>query len=364
MKGFTLRDGHTRGGDFNSHATDTDYIGGGVYSPAWRTAVSVVATTCVEDCVVSNCVALTGGAGFGVTFNRCRLFRCRAVRGAATERSIMINIIADDMDSEGSSGIGVANWYGCVNATFGNNFRRDSTGKNDGYAMYNQWARSYAVSNTVVRGATGSITNAVNCVFRSTDSKINLARADMINCRKLTDAECALDAEYRPDCATSLLVDAGAPMDVGEKDVYGGQRIYNGTIDIGAVEGDWRPMFAKLLDGKGIRINVTAADPGVSSNYVGDATAVSLHEGEELAFAWSMSKRSAPRRGKVQVTGTGMLALTHNGETFATFTAADGVAEFTLPAAWLDAFAFAFEGEGSADLFGFAAPVSMAVSFR
>ena len=42
----------------------------------------------------------------------------------------------------------------------------------------------------------------------------------------------------------------------------------------------------------------------------------------------------------------------------------DGVAEFTLHAAWLDAFAFAFAGEGSADLFGFAAPVSMAVSFR
>ena len=66
----------------------------------------------------------------------------------------------------------------------------------------------------------------------------------------------------------------------------------------------------------------------------------------------------------MKVTGTGTLALTHNGETFASFTASDGVAEFTLPAAWLDAFAFTFEGEGSADLFGFAAPVGTALSFR
>ena len=276
----------------------------------------------------------------------------------------MINIIADDMDSEGSSGIGVANWYGCVNSTFGNNFRRDSTGKNDGYAMYNQWTRSYAVSNTVVRGATGSITNAVNCVFRSTDSKINLARADMINCRKLTDAECALDAAYRPDCATSLLVDAGASMDVGEKDVYGGPRIYNGTIDIGAVEADWRPTYAKLLNATSRRLQVAAADSGVCTNDVGGVAAVVLHDGEELALTWSKSQRSAPRCGKVRVTGAGTLALTHGGETFATFTAADGVAEFTLPAAWLDAFAFAFDGEGSADLFGFAAPVGTALSFR
>ena len=100
------------------------------------------------------------------------------------------------------------------------------------------------------------------------------------------------------------------------------------------------------------------------TNDVGGVPAVVLHDGEDLSFAWSMANRSAPRRGNVRVTGEGTLTLTHNGETYATFTASDGVAEFTLPAAWLDAFAFAFEGEGSADLFGFAAPIGTSLSFR
>ena len=110
--------------------------------------------------------------------------------------------------------------------------------------------------------------------------------------------------------------------------------------------------------------NIAVGFVVVGAIFVGGVAAVVLHDGEDLSFAWSMAKRSAPRRGNVRVTGEGTLTLLHNGATFATFTASDGVAEFTLPAAWLDAFAFAFEGEGSADLFGFAAPVGTALSFR
>jgi hypothetical protein len=32
-----------------------------------------------------------------------------------------------------------------------------------------------------------------------------------------------------------------------EKDALGGQRIYNGHLDIGAVEFDWRPVYARIL---------------------------------------------------------------------------------------------------------------------
>ena len=363
LKGFTLRGGRTRSGSFDTHVNDADYLGGGAYSPAWTISPVKVAETRVEDCVVSNCISIVGGAGLGVTFDRCRLFRCRAVRGSAVERVGLVNTIVDDMDSEGSSGIGVANWYSCVNSTLGANFRRDSTGRADGYAMHNQWKAFYGISNSVVRGK-AAITNAVNCVFSSTDGSVDLEREDMINCLKLTAAECALDEAYRPDLATSALVDAGCAIDVGGTDVYGGQRVYNGKIDIGAVEADWRPAYAKLLDGRGSRIQVGEAAPGVTTNGVDGAAAVELHGGEAVSMAWSRPRGAAPRRGKVLVTGAGTLSMTHGGEAYATFTATGGAAEFEVPAAWLDTFTFAFEGEGAAELYGFSSPIGATISFR
>ena len=72
------------------------------------------------------------------------------------------------------------------------------------------------------------------------------------------------------------------------------------------------------------------------------------------------------RRGFVKVAGEGTLTVTLNGAPFGAYTVTDGAAEFAVPAAGLDAFAFtfAFDGEGVADLYGFSAKVGSVFSIR
>ena len=45
-------------------------------------------------------------------------------------------------------------------------------------------------------------------------------------------------------------------------DVNGGQRVYNGKMDVGAVEADWRSVYAGLLS-PSRKFSVKAADPDV-----------------------------------------------------------------------------------------------------
>ena len=129
VRGCALTGGHTRSGWSDGNAASTDWHGAGACGAA-STAEDVAATR-VEDCVVSNCVAICGGAGYNVTFVRSRLFKCFATRGSATERCGLENSIVDDMDSDGSSGLCVNNAFQVVNVTIGRNIRNKDGG--DGY---------------------------------------------------------------------------------------------------------------------------------------------------------------------------------------------------------------------------------------
>jgi hypothetical protein len=79
-----------------------------------------------------------------------------------------------------------------------------------------------------------------------------------------------VDANYRPVFGKFWGIDAGATEclspELGDKDVYGTPRVLNGAIDIGAVEYDWRPVFASNI---GKRIALTDVSPSVTTNAVG-----------------------------------------------------------------------------------------------
>ena len=74
----------------------------------------------------------------------------------------------------------------------------------------------------------------------------------------------AVDADYMP-AKDSAPVDAGVnaeiPVELHGLDALGHQRIWNGTVDIGAVEYDWRGDYAAALGGAGM--TVTEASPSV-----------------------------------------------------------------------------------------------------
>ena len=283
VKGFTLTGGRTKSVWSDTNAASTDWHGAGACGALPSTSTDAapaadVASIRVEDCVVSNCTATCGGAGYYVTFVRSRLFKCRAQRGSATERCGLVNTIVDEMDSSGGSGLCVNNSYPIINTTIGPHIRRDSDG--NGAALFYQsdlFPTQYGVVNTVVLGSISYVTLMTNCVFTS-----GTVSANMVDTRKLTAAQIAIDANYRPDRATSALVDQGtAAVDYGETDVYGGQRVYNGTVDIGAVEADWRDQYAADISGKHA-FSVTAATPDV----VETAGVVRLPAGASLDAAW------------------------------------------------------------------------------
>ena len=68
---------------------------------------------------------------------------------------------------------------------------------------------------------------------------------------------------YRPVIGRNVCIDAGATdaLDILPAfDVQGGQRVYNGRLDIGAVEADWRGRYGRDI---GSRMEVLSASPAV-----------------------------------------------------------------------------------------------------
>ena len=279
--GCTLTGGRTMPlgtGNLDNLAGDPGYSGGGVFGEA--DGADAVALTRVENCIVSNCIALVGGAGHGVTFVNSRLFHCRATRGSATERCGLINTIVDEMDSEGSSGFCVNDSYPIINATIGKNIRKDASGAP--YALgWNRtlWPKLYDIVNTVILGYRyWTITSMVNSV--GLDS---VTGSGFVNCRQINNVEdLGLDEDYRPNIAGSpLLVDKGAPANYGDSDAYGGQRVYNAAVDIGAVEADWRERYAADISSGSL--TVKEASPTVQESA---SHSLLIPEGGMMRFAW------------------------------------------------------------------------------
>ena len=66
-------------------------------------------------------------------------------------------------------------------------------------------------------------------------------------CCVTNDAAMAFDG-YRPLIGKNLCIDAGTvdvPGTLKATDVLGGQRVYNGCLDIGATEADWRTRYGR-----------------------------------------------------------------------------------------------------------------------
>ena len=254
LKGFTLTDGGT------SHGTSQtdDTCGGGVLACGDLSPL-------IEDCIISNCFSTVGGGCKGGTYVRCRLIHLGAFEhgGAASGARLYGCYVEDCFDCPISGNMGL---YNC---TFGPDARLQFTG-NPVNTLISDWNKPIVnclilteTSGKYIRTYTCASNNlvcaAAGPIFGTSGSSVN-------NITNIPAANLAADAEGRP-LAGSLAIDSGDNALLAEGlsaagDLGGGQRIYNGAVDVGCWEYDWRPAFGAAL-GLVRPASVTKADPDV-----------------------------------------------------------------------------------------------------
>ena len=365
LRGFTLRGGRANYGFLTANGNvdkqGVDYMGAGAMGPMNTSAADFRkhATRVVENCVIEDCLAPRGGAARYVMLRNCTVTGCGGINmGTCVREAWMENCLVSKTRSNGSPHFYNVNISGCT-------FLPDNAGRTVDVDVKTYPGGIPAVNTAFCKAATLGGTVFTNCAFASgmtfkvSDGLVNVgAVADVADFR--------LDAEGRP-LAGSPLVDAGerSALAAGNTcDLAGGQRVYNGRVDIGCHEYDWRPAFASAL-GKGAGVAVAAAGPDVVAPADGG---LEIADGA-LDVVWGKKASGASYRFTAEVTGAGTLTVTLNGEPFATFTAADGVQDlkFTSPVAPNSlTFAYAAAGDdtGAARLYGFAHEQGTLLLFR
>ena len=102
----------------------------------------------------------------------------------------------------------------------------------------------------------------------------------------IISGDVGVDDDYRP-MLSSVAVDSAdsgyRSGDMPDADLLGGQRIYNGKMDIGALEADWRAAYAATIAPSDSRFAVRSADPSVTLS--GNGT-ISIPDGASVLLAW------------------------------------------------------------------------------
>ena len=184
----------------------------------------------------------------------------------------------------------------------------------------------------------------------------------------------AVDEYWRPNSFDAAAVDAAVdPADaqngcfrysisdvlLRDTDFAGGQRIYNGTQDVGAGEFDWRSRYRSAIGG-GSRVAVSAASPGVAEALRG----VALADGEGLTVELTPTGTNpgTPCKYAVALSGEVTLYLSVNGgEEIAVQTSGEKLLNLPPGANML---AFRCTGNGLAVLSDFSVVCGMKLIFR
>ena len=363
IEGFTVTGGYTwqtlpsgSGFDHNDH-------GGGIYSESDYGAT-------VDKCIISNnWSSFYGGGVCYSTVVQSRLFENHALKqGGAMYKSRIYGCIVDKNYTgfKADTNPSACFWHqAIVGCTLGSGTYTHDNGTN-GKVLTGENG-SAVFRDSLVLGSLGNYGNAsypvVNCVFKNGVG--SWGTVDKLqDCIVSAGDGIKLDENYRPlpgsagvDRVTAEeLTEATGGKLPTDKDLSGFQRMMNGKIDVGALEADWRGEYAKMLDGSGRRIAVTAATSGVTTNDIGGVSSLLLEDGDSFGLQWWSAMPFARRSCKVAVTGDGTLTVLRNGEEFAVYTAASTPVELSVPAGG-DAFdfTFAFMGEGVANVYGLTA---------
>ena len=344
LRGFTLLDGGTFSNNCPVATGAENRYGGGVFSKEVSSAA--IPSVFVRDCLIKNCGAAQGGGGYRGVYERCRFLGTMAQLGAGAatyDAAAMRNCIVDEV--RGATSIDQP--YLVVNCTIGkNNHMAGGNGQEGTGTLRARGDGKSQLVNILFLGGTPNIPvdGCTNCVVPSATylKTSTTARPGLVV------AEVEVDENYRP-VAGSANIDAGANFafsgDPAETDIHGTQRVYNGTVDVGAVEFDWRPQYKADLGGSR-RLEVTAA----SSNALHTASGVQLSDAQSLEAVWRCVGSTGSCEWEVLQDGAGTLWLSVNGG--AEEPVAPGIIRKRL-AGGDNVFAFRFEGAGAAYLKSF-----------
>lgn len=330
IRGFTLTGGHTCASKDN--VNDDDHRGSAVLGAS--------AETCfVENCIVSDNASQSGTLCKTINVN------CHVVDNVGTANA-----------SAGES----CGWYGCIidrnkggetvrnptvinSCTFGtgNSLLPGKSGSPQILYYYNT---SFPVCNSVfLYGRFLGYPCMTNCLLLSSmPTEANRIANNWCDCVTVASAGAAMmnsDHTLKPDSPAIDRGDASICRDFGGGfDAFGGQRVMNGRLDIGAHEWDWRPTYAKTL---GRKIRVFEASPAVSNLTDG----VAIPSGE-LSGAIDRSGRCY---FTFEIAGSGTLTAYLGDELVGMFTSGQTDA-YLGEVVEGTGFRFAYEpGEGEAD---------------
>jgi hypothetical protein len=157
------------------------------------------------------------------------------------------------------------------------------------------------------------------------------------------------DADGRPVYGRCAAIDFGdaslRPAIAGGYDVDGGQRIYNGAVDAGCCEFDWRGKYARRLGG--VAAEALFASPGVIMDK--DNGDVVLSDDCRLQIELdNQGLKETKYEVRWTITGDGVLSLRRKGELVESFTSSDAGAYVFASCDPCEGMEFSFEGSGSA----------------
>jgi len=291
VSGFTLTGGRTRSVGGQHYTADNS--GGGVCSE--------VNHALVENCIISNNASYRGGGARWATCVRCRFYDNVGVyNSGATGDSAMHECVVDH-----HTGADPIFGYGTVDSC--------SFGPNNN-SLGTPGSKTSIMSNCVFYSCAVVKTNALwNCYCTSVSGSQPLPTEEHLKVVPASDLVC--DAECRPVIGQNVAIDKGkGALRYGTgTDVYGGQRVYNGTRDVGAVEADWRPVYRAKV-GRRFDDTASAVTPGVRLS----DDVVLVPEGESIsAEITARDDGSHTYRLTFTVAAGGTAALTVDGVTTA-----------------------------------------------
>ena len=335
IKGFTVCEGRT----FTGEITGNDYhnLGGGINGSSGYAI----------DCIISNNVAFRGGgAGYG-NYVRCRFVDNKMI----------------DNNAYGVDGYDVRNCWNCIFSGSVYSPDHDTPFYNCTFKISPQSSSSghfMKLYNSLVCYHVGRYCKYVNTFYSGIENDTSTVDGKS---KSVTADELALDENGVPrrgsaaiDYGDNALYEEKLPkthwafkhMGLGT-DLSASQRVYNGRIDVGAHEYDWRGDYAEKLSGDR-KFSVASATPGVTNAVDG----IILSAQENLVSLLWRGRGAGRAKLTTELDGEGVLSVTLGGVPVSPD--AEGFYSFDFPAgdSRVDV---AFSGGGSAKLLAFEGPV-------